>query len=96
MADAPKRVNVREYLKENAELQERRLREKEPLVSKGDWTHHRRLGMAELVAGLTRNTEELFDMANASPLPDADAVAKQVADLCNWACFLGLRLRGKD
>lgn len=92
----PKRVNLRPHIAENAQLQELRMREKKPIVDSGDWTHHRRLTASQLCEGLERNVQELKEMAQADPLPDSDRIARQIADISNWATFVGLRLRGKD
>ncbi len=90
----PKTVRLRQEIKEQARLQELRMRQKEPLIASGDWKHWRQMPLAELIAKAEANIAALKEMATSGrPITGAN---KEAADLSNHVWMIAKQLAVKD
>ena len=87
-------VRLRDEIRELGEEMERRMRSKDPLIRSGDWAHWKQMPLADLLAGLGRNVDELVRMASEGA--DPTKARCQAADVQNFANLIGLRIAKGD
>jgi len=88
------RVHLRPEVAEGARFMELRMRSKDPLIRSGDWAHWKQMPLADLLAGLGRNVDELVRMASEGA--DPTKARCQAADVQNFANLIGLRIAKGD
>ena len=90
----PPKVHLREEVADGARFMELQMRGKDALVRSGHWKHWKYMPLAELLASLHRNHQELLAMASTGA--DASKARRKAADLANIATFIGLRFAKGD